>query len=80
MSRSVSERLGDILTSIDKVRAADVELAQASSINNESLVETAFDAILFNLFVIGEAVKALPIHVTDLDQTLPGSTLPACVI
>ena len=70
MSRSVYERLNDILRSIEKVRVADVELAQASSINNESLVETAFDAILFNLFVIGEAVKALPNHVTDMEPDI----------
>lgn len=54
MSRSVAERLNDILISIGKVRAADLELAQAFSLSNESLLETAFDAILFNLFVIGE--------------------------
>lgn len=37
----------------------------------------AFDAILYNLFVIGEAVKALPRDVLDGEPGLPWSEIAA---
>ena len=76
MSRSAAERLNDIRISIGKVRAADLELAQAFSLSNESLLETAFDAILFNLFLIGEAVKSLPDEVKDREPQIPWTDIP----
>lgn len=70
MSRSTLERLTDVLSAIEKVHVADSELELASSQGNQSILETAFDAILFNLFVIGEAVKALPDELKDLEPTI----------
>ena len=64
MSRTVSERLSDVLNAIEKIEIADSQLSKANSQGNHALLETAFDAILFNLFVIGEAVKSLPNEVT----------------
>ena len=56
MSRSPNERFDDILSAIQRCRTYRYFLS-----NDESqLSEMAFDAILRNLAVIGEAVRALP--------------------
>lgn len=56
MSRSPNERFDDILSAIQRCRAYRDFLS-----NDEGeLSEMAFDAILRNLAVIGEAVRALP--------------------
>lgn len=56
MSRSPNERSDDILSAIQRCRAYRDFLS-----NDEGhLSEMAFDAILRNLAVIGEAVRALP--------------------
>jgi uncharacterized protein with HEPN domain len=38
-------------------------------------VQVAFDSILHNLFVIGEAVKALPVHLLEADPDAPWSEI-----
>lgn len=56
MSRSPNERFDDILAAIQRCRGYRDFLS-----NHEGhLSEMAFDAILRNLAVIGEAVRALP--------------------
>jgi uncharacterized protein with HEPN domain len=56
MSRSPNERFDDILSAIERCRAYRDFLSS----NDSPLSEMAFDAILRNLAVIGEAVRALP--------------------
>ena len=53
--RSHHERIDDILTAITKIRIAE-ELLET---NSEEYPDVAFDSILYNLVVIGEAVKNL---------------------
>ena len=56
MTRSVDARFDDIAAAIERCRA------YRDHLNSEdpTLTDMAFDAILRNLAVIGEAVKALP--------------------
>ena len=56
MKRSVDARFDDIATAIERCRAYRDHLNS----KNATLADMAFDAILRNLAVIGEAVKALP--------------------
>jgi uncharacterized protein with HEPN domain len=62
MTRTVDERLNDILEAISHARIADKRLRLADSLGDEAGVQIAFESILHNLFVIGEAVKALAPH------------------
>ena len=59
-SRTDSERLVDILDRIRRIEYAEILLLAAEE-DEESWeeAEVAFDAILYDLLVIGEAVKAL---------------------
>jgi uncharacterized protein with HEPN domain len=56
VTRSVDERFEDIAAAIERCRAYRDHLNSEDS----TLADMAFDAILRNLAVIGEAVKALP--------------------
>jgi len=60
VSRTPQDRLADIVEAAARVgRAVDVlERAEASEAEEEA--QLAFDALLYRLVVIGEAVKALP--------------------
>ena len=60
MSRSFRERLADISDAADGVRRAVQALERAEAKNAEDAAQLAFDALLYRLVVIGEAVKALP--------------------
>ncbi len=51
--RTPSERLADVLTAVERITTAEVQLGGEHH-------EMALGAVLWNLFVIGEAVKALP--------------------
>lgn len=62
------ERLQDILDAIARARLADRLMSRAEAMHDEVGVSVAFDAILHNLFVLGEAVKSLP------DELLLNST------
>ena len=71
MSRSPRERLADIQESAARaLRAVDaMERARASGDDDEELM--AFDALLYRLLVIGEAVKALPPDLLDREPKVP---------
>jgi uncharacterized protein with HEPN domain len=71
VSRTPQERLADIQESAARAqRAVDaMERARASRDDDEEVM--AFDALLYRLLVIGEAVKALPPALLDLEQTVP---------
>lgn len=73
MSRTPQERLADIQESAARVqRAVDaMERARASGDDDEEMM--AFDALLYRLLVIGEAVKALPPELLDREPKVPWS-------
>ena len=54
MSRSINERLGDILDAIRAARVADSRMRRAETGGDDVGVKVAFDAIHHNLFVIGK--------------------------
>lgn len=59
MSRNDEQRLSDILARIDAAKAAEAILVTAERAGTPALFNTAYDAILYDLVVIGEAVRAL---------------------
>jgi uncharacterized protein with HEPN domain len=71
VTRSVDERLADILNAIARARIADERLQASAAAADATGEQLAFDAILHNLFVIGEAVKALPPELLELDPDTP---------
>ena len=75
MSRRPEERLGDILEAIHRARLADTRMRSAEAEGDQVGVQVAFDSILHNLFVIGEAVKALPAHLLEADPDAPWSEI-----
>ncbi|MHA6693584.1 HepT-like ribonuclease domain-containing protein [Homoserinimonas sp. A520] len=56
MSRSTQERFADILAAIDRCLSYQPHLGDAEP----QVASMAYDAVLRNLAVIGEAVRALP--------------------
>lgn len=77
MTRGIHERLADILEAIAHARVADERLQRAQSLGNEPGVQIAFESILHNLFVIGEAVKALPTELLDEEPGTPWNEIAA---
>lgn len=61
MTRTHQERLQDILDCVGRIALAERFLGGTE----EDLGEVAFQAILYNLVVIGEAVRALPVSITS---------------
>lgn len=77
MTRSTDQRLDDILEAIAHARAADERMQLAESLSDEIGVQIAFESILHNLFIIGEAVKAIPTEVLDVDPNTPWREITA---
>ena len=77
MSRSDSERMQDILDAIAHARVADERLRLADVGGYEPGVRIAFQAILHNLFVIGEAVRALSPEVFEAAPDIPWNQIAA---
>lgn len=77
MSRSTAERLTDILDSINRARVADKRMGLGESLGDEVGVQVAYQAILHNLFVIGEAVGALPDELLARDPGAPWQPMSA---
>ena len=75
MSRTSDQRLADILERISAIGVAEEHLLGAEAAKNDKLVRTAFDAILYDLLVIGEAVKSLPADITARHQDIPWSDI-----
>ena len=69
MSRDSHARLSDILSRISAIGDAEHVMTTAEEAGDDALVAVAFDAILYDLVVIGEAVRALP---DDLMAQEPG--------
>ena len=75
MTRSTDDRINDILDAIRRARVADKRLRLAESLGDDVGMQIAFESILHNLFVIGEAVKALPPALLDQDPNTPWSEI-----
>jgi uncharacterized protein with HEPN domain len=69
--RDVSQRLRDILSAVDRIKSAERQLSGAGQTSDEAAAEVAFDAVLYNLVVIGEAVDALPAEITAQEPDVP---------
>ena len=67
MTRSTEERSDDILAAIARCQAYRDYLAS----QDDTIAAMAFDAILRNLAVIGEAVRALPEQTTSARPEIP---------
>jgi uncharacterized protein with HEPN domain len=71
VSRTDRERLNDILERVDAIGHAEELLIAAESNGDGKLTRTAFDAILYDLLVIGEAVKTLPTALIERHPEIP---------
>lgn len=69
--------MNGILDAIARARVADKRMRLASSLGDEVGVQVAFQAILHNLCVIGEAVQAIPPEVLARDPDTPWSEVAA---
>ena len=71
MIRSADERFSDILLAIDRCRVYRAHLMS----EDQEFAAMAFDAILRNLAVIDEAVRALPEETTESMPDIPWSSI-----
>lgn len=71
MTRSEQERFGDIRAAIDRCFAYRGHLEDP----RPEVASMAYDAILRNLAVIGEAVKALPHSATSSASVIPWTSI-----
>lgn len=71
MSRTANQRLADISEAVDGARAAVQALQRAEAEEAEDSAQLAFDALLYRLVVIGEAVKALPAELLASQPQVP---------
>jgi uncharacterized protein with HEPN domain len=69
VTRSDHERFADILAAIRRCQAYE------EYIHSEELGSMAYDAILRNLAVIGEAVRSLPLEARDQMPDLPWAAI-----
>lgn len=69
MSRTPIERIDDILAAIDAIAAASGVLARNAS--DSGVDEVVLAAVQWHVFVIGEAVKALPDDLTAAHDDVP---------
>lgn len=69
MSRSEQERFSDILGAIERCQA------YAPYLRSDELTSMAYDAVLRNLAVIGEAVRALPNETRDSMPDVPWAAI-----
>jgi len=70
-----SERMTEILDAIARARVADKRMRLGESLGDDVGVQVAFQAILHNLFVIGEAVKEIPAEILEQDPEIPWSEI-----
>lgn len=71
MSRTPKDRLTDISEAAVGVRKAVEALERAEDGDDQEEAQLAFDALLYRLLVIGEAVKALPDELLALQPAVP---------
>ncbi len=68
--RRVRQRLLDILDAADRI-----ESFTAGGFPDPSRIDPVWDAILFNLTVIGEAIKAIPPEVQEMSSDVDWSSI-----
>lgn len=71
MIRDPRFRLQDILHRIDSIAAAEAVMVDARRSGREAIADVARNAILYDLVVIGEAVRALPDSLLDTEPDVP---------
>ena len=71
MSRTPRARLADIVEAAARVSRAVDALEHAEASDAEDEAQLAFDALLYRLVVIGEAVKALPADLLARQPLVP---------
>jgi uncharacterized protein with HEPN domain len=71
VTRTSSERLADIGGAAQRVSVAVEALERAEADGAEDEAQLAFDALLYRLVVIGEAVKALPADLLARQPQVP---------
>jgi uncharacterized protein with HEPN domain len=73
VTRDATFRLGDLVARIDAIAVAEGLLRKGEAQGDRDLAGTAFDAILYDLLVIGEAVRSLPQELRDSEPGVPWS-------
>jgi uncharacterized protein with HEPN domain len=71
VTRTSSERLADIGAAAERVSRAVEAMERAEAGGSEDEAQLAFDALLYRLVVIGEAVKALPADLLARQPQIP---------
>lgn len=69
MSRSEQERFADILDAIDRCRQ------YAPHLRSDELAAMAYDALLRNLAVIGEAARSMPAETRETMPDVPWASI-----
>lgn len=77
MTSSVEQLMNDVLDAIARARVADKRMRLGESLGDDIGVQIAFQAIQYNVFVIGEAVKAMPAEILERDPETPWSDIAA---
>lgn len=75
MTRAFDARLRDILLASERIRSAEGLLEAAERTGDVAGEDAAFDAIAYNLVVIGEAVKAIPAPIRHDHPDVPWSQI-----
>ena len=71
MSQGPAERLGDILASIQSIADAEELMARAESSGDATTAQIALNSLLYDLVIIGEAVRSLPAGICDAEPAIP---------
>ena len=67
----INRRIDDILHRIERISIAERQLVAADAAGDSATGDTALDAILYDLVVIGEAVRTLPDELTRSEPDIP---------
>jgi uncharacterized protein with HEPN domain len=70
VTRRANERLADISDAVERIREYVGDL-QSASIDSQLVA----DAVVYNLLVIGEAVKSLDDSIRDMESSIPWSDI-----
>lgn len=75
--REEIHRIQDVIERISRIRFAEILLIQSEKGNDQEMATAAFDAILYDLLVIGEAVKTLNNSTKERNSTVPWENISA---
>lgn len=71
MTRDVADRLQDILARVESLRTAEGVMSRAEAAGDSSMMSIAYNSVLYDLIVLGEAVRALPDEVRESEPDIP---------